>query len=148
MNPRLKEEYEKKIVPEIQKKFSMKNKLMVPKVNKVVLIGDKKYLLGRTAIIVDDMCDTAGTVIKSTELLVDKGAKDVIVAVTHGILSDPAIERINNCEHILSFVCSDTIPQIVNMSRCAKLSVFTISDLLADVVKRLMNGKSVSEVFM
>ena len=120
----------------------------VNKVNKVVLIGDKKYLHGRTAVIVDDMCDTAGTVIKSTELLVDKGAKDVIVAVTHGILSDPAIERINSCEHILSFICSDTIPQTVNMTRCSKLNVFTISDLLADVVKRLMNGKSVSEVFM
>ena len=120
----------------------------VNKVNKVVLIGDKKYLEGRTAIIVDDMCDTAGTVIKSTELLIEKGAKDVIVAVTHGILSNPAIDRINNCEYIKSFICSDSIPQSENMKRCKKLDVFTISDLLADVVKRLIDGKSVSEVFI
>lgn len=119
----------------------------VNKVNKVVLIGHKKYLEGRTAIIVDDMCDTAGTVIKSTELLIEKGAKDVIVAVTHGILSNPAIDRINNCKHIKSFICSDSIPQGENMKRCKKLDVFTISDLLADVVKRLRDGKSVSEVF-
>jgi ribose-phosphate pyrophosphokinase len=119
----------------------------INKVEKAVLIGDKKYLEGRTAIIIDDMADTCGTVIKVGELLMNKGAKDVIVIVTHGILSGPAIERINNTTYIKEIVVSDTLPQNHNQKICNKLKTFSIAPMLSEVITRLDKGGSLSEIF-
>ena len=90
----------------------------INKVERVVLIGNKKYLEGRTAIIIDDMIDTFGTVLTVGELLMSKGAKDIIVIVTHGILSSPAIDRINNTDYIKEVVVSDSIPQGEKQLKC------------------------------
>jgi ribose-phosphate pyrophosphokinase len=117
------------------------------KVEKAVLIGDKKYLEGRTAIIIDDMADTCGTVIKVGDVLMSKGAKDIIIIVTHGILSGPAIERINNTEYIKEIVVSDTLPQDHNQERCSKLKTFSIAPMLSEVITRLDKGGSLSEIF-
>ena len=119
----------------------------VNKVEKAVLIGDKKYLEGRTAIIIDDMADTCGTVIKVGDVLMSKGAKDIIIIVTHGILSGPAIERINNTEYIKEVVVSDTLPQNHNQERCSKLKTFSIAPMLSEVITRLDKGGSLSEIF-
>jgi len=116
-------------------------------VSKTVLIGDKKYLEGRTAIIIDDMIDTFGTVNKATEVLKRKGAKDLIVCATHGILSGPAIELINKNDFIKMVLVSDSIPQTVHKKMCKKLKVFTIAPVIADIVKRLTQGNSISQMF-
>ena len=119
----------------------------VNKVDKAVLIGDKKYLEGRTAIIIDDMLDTGGTVIKVGELLMSKGAKDVMVIVTHGILSGPAIDRINNTEYLKEVVVSDSLPQHEKQKKCIKLKTFSIVPMLSEVINRLNKGGSLSEIF-
>jgi ribose-phosphate pyrophosphokinase len=117
------------------------------RVDKAVLIGDKKYLVNRTAIIIDDMADTCGTVFKVSDLLISKGAKDIIVIVTHGIFSKNALENISNHSHIKEFIVSDSIPQTENKKKCSKLKTFTISSILSDILLKLMNGESLSEVF-
>ena len=114
---------------------------------KAVLIGEKKYLEGRTAIIIDDMADTCGTVIKVGEVLISKGAKDVIIMVTHGILSGPALDRINNTDYIKEVVVSDTLPQEHNKKNCSKLKTFSIAPMLSEVITRLDKGGSLSEIF-
>jgi ribose-phosphate pyrophosphokinase len=119
----------------------------INKVDKAVLIGDKKYLENRTAIIIDDMVDTCGTVIKVGELLKSKGAKDVIVIATHGILSGPAIERINNSNYIKEIIVSDSLPQEKNKKICNKLKTFTIIPTLSIIINRLIEGGSLSEIF-
>ncbi len=102
-------------------------------VEKTVLIGDKKYLEGRTAIIIDDMIDTFGTVNKATELIKEKGATGLIVAATHGILSGPAIDLINKNDFIQTVLVSDSIPQDGHKKLCKKLEVFTTAPMIADM---------------
>ncbi len=116
-------------------------------VAKTVLIGDKKYLQGRIAIIIDDMIDTFGTVNKATDVLKKKGADSLIVCATHGILSGKAIDLINKNDFIKTVLVSDSIPQDLHKKKCKKLKVFTIAPMIADIVKRLSNGRSVSEMF-
>jgi len=116
-------------------------------VERAVLIGDKKYLENRTAIIIDDMADTCGTVIKVCDVLMSKGAKEIIVIVTHGILSDPAIERINSSDCIKEFIVSDSLPQKKHKEMCPKLKTFSIVPLLSEAINRLNAGRSLSEIF-
>lgn len=117
-------------------------------VEKTVLIGNKKYIKGRTAIIIDDMIDTFGTVNKATEVIKEKGAKDLIVCATHGIFSGPAIDLINKNKFIKTVLVSDTIPQAQHKKLCKKIKVFSIAPIIADIIKRLIKGKSVSEMFI
>lgn len=116
-------------------------------VKKSTLLGDGSVLKDKTAVIVDDMIDTGGTVIKTVKNLKDEGAKDVIVIVTHGILSGPAIDRINAEPFLKAVIVSNTLPQHNNITKCTKLIVFKIDKLLGDVVKRLVQGTSISEMF-
>ena len=117
-------------------------------VEKMLLIGDHDDVKNKTAIILDDMTDTFGTVGATVRLLVDEyGAKDVICLVTHGILSGPAIDRINGCKYLKKVIVSNSIPQNINCKKCEKLEVFDISDLLSEVIKRVVSGGSLSELF-
>ena len=119
----------------------------INKVDKAVLIGDKKHLVGRTAIIIDDMADTCGTVFKVSHLLMQHGAYDVIVMVTHGIFSNNALEKLNNITYISKFVVSDTLPQEENKKICDKLDVYTIVPSISNILLKIINGESLSEVF-
>jgi ribose-phosphate pyrophosphokinase len=116
-------------------------------VEKTVLIGNKKYLQNRTAIIIDDMIDTFGTVNKATEVIKRKGAKDLIVCATHGIFSGPALELINKNSFIKMVLVSDTIPQHIHLKLSKKIKVFTIAPMVADIIRRLSKGQSVSGIF-
>lgn len=109
------------------------------------MIGDKKYIENRTIILIDDMIDTAGTMCKASDILVQKGAKDIIIIATHGILSKPAIDRINRCEAIKKIFVSDSIPQDRHMEMCKKIHIFSISSVIADVILRIENNNSISE---
>lgn len=117
------------------------------KVEESILLGDQSQLQNKTAIVVDDMIDTAGTVLKTAEVLRKFGAKDVVVSVTHGILSGPAIDRINNCEDLKCLVISDSLPTEHLVQQTSKIQVFTISKLISRVIDRLITGQSVSEIF-
>ncbi len=125
-----------------ERDYSKKNTI-----NKTVLIGDNKYLKGRTAIIIDDMIDTFGTVNKATSVIKSKGAKDLIVCAGHGILSGKALDLINDNDFIKMVLVSDSIPQEMHQKMCKKLKVFTIAPMIADIVKRLVKGRSISQMF-
>ena len=116
-------------------------------VNKTVLISDGDGVVGKTAIICDDMCDTAGTMVKAVETLVENGAKNVICAITHGIFSGPALERINNCPHILKVIVSNSLPQRRNMKMCDKIEMFDISPLMTKIIYCIATGESISALF-
>ena len=93
------------------------------------------------------MADTCGTVLKVGDLLISKGAKDIIVIVTHGILSGPAIDRINNCDSIKELVVSDSLPQDNKLNKCSKLKVFSVVPTLSKIINKLNSGGSLSELF-
>lgn len=100
---------------------------------------------GRTAVVVDDMIDTAGTVCGAAELLLERGAARVIVCATHPILSDPATERLA-ASPIETVVVTNTLP-IPPHKRLPKLRVLSIAPILASALKAVFEDESVSEIF-
>lgn len=116
-------------------------------VTSTVLIGDKDCVRGKKCLIVDDMCDTAGTIISAAETLMEHGAHSVSIVVIHGILSGPAIDRINNAKFISDVYVTNSIPQETHETLCPKLRVIDISPILAEAIKRLYTGESISGMF-
>ena len=117
-------------------------------VEEVQVIGDRhKYLTGRTALIIDDLCDTAGTIQSVIDALKERDAKEVIVIISHGLLNGKAIERINENNNLKKIICSNSVCQEEHLKLCNKLEVFDISNLCSSVVKCLINGDSISELF-
>ncbi|ELU15541.1 hypothetical protein CAPTEDRAFT_150274 [Capitella teleta] len=109
----------------------------------MVLVGDVK---DKVAILVDDMADTCGTFCHAAEKLVEAGASKVYAVCTHGILSGPALSRIN--ESVFEcVVVTNTTPQEERMKTCPKLQCIDISMILAEAVRRTHNGESVSYLF-
>lgn len=106
------------------------------------VVGD---VAGRTCIIVDDMIDTAGTIVKAAELLMDNGAAEVIVAATHGILSGPAIDRLKNSP-ISEIVLTNTLP-IPEEKRIDKITVLSIAPLIARAINEVFQDGSVTSIF-
>ena len=100
-----------------------------------------------TAIICDDICDTGGTLIKCIERLKEYGITEVWCFITHGILSEPAIDRIEKCSILTRMVVIDTIPQHNNKRYCSKLTVLDSSRLFSNVIECLLRGGSISDLF-
>lgn len=120
------------------------------KIDETKVMGEPEELSelkGNLAVIVDDMLDTGGTLIETVKVLKKAGVSSVAIIVTHGILSGKAIERINNEPYLECVIVSNSLPQTQNMEKCQKLLVYQLDDLLANVIKRLVNGGSVSELF-
>lgn len=109
----------------------------------MVLVGD---VTDKTAILVDDMADTCGTLGLACQKLKDAGAKIIFAILTHGILSGPALSRIDEAE-IEAVVVTNTIPQEEKMRLCPKLKVIDISMILGEAIRRTHNGESVSYLF-
>ena len=107
------------------------------------VVGDVE---GRDAVIVDDMIDTAGTVVAASELLRAGGATSVRVLATHGVLSDPAADRLKNAP-IEEVVITNTLPVPEPASDLDKLTVLSIGPILAGVVEAIFADSSVSEIF-
>jgi len=101
-------------------------------------------LEGKEAIIVDDIIDTAGTLTAAANLLVNKGAKRVIACATHGIFSGPAIERLTRAP-IEKVVVTNTLP--MEGKQFGKLEVVSVAPLLAEAIRRMHEGVSVSSLF-
>lgn len=116
-------------------------------IDKMIIISDGIQIKNKTAIICDDMCDTGGTLLTAVNKLIENEVKNVIVVVTHGILSGNAIQKINNNPNIIKFITSDSLPQENNMKKCDKIDIFTVSELLGDVIKAIGSEKSISNLF-
>lgn len=117
-------------------------------VTNTVLVGAENCVRGKKCLIVDDMCDTAGTIIKAAETLMEHGAASVSIVVIHGILSGPAIQRINSANFITDVYVTNSIPQEEHVKLCPKLRVIDISQVLAEAIKRLYTGESISGMFV
>ena len=107
------------------------------------LIGDAE---GRTAILVDDMVDTAGTLCTAANALKERGALKVVSYCTHAVLSGKALENINN-SHLDELVVTDTIPLSSEAQAVGKIRQLTIADLLAESIRRVSNEESISALF-
>lgn len=107
----------------------------------MTVIGDVE---GKDVILVDDMCDTAGTLTSAANLFMEKGAKSVRAFCTHAVLSGPAYERIES-SNLSELIVTDTIPLKKTSS---KIRVIETHDLFADVIKHLMNNESISSHFI
>ncbi len=116
----------------------------VANVSKVMnVIGDVR---GKDAIILDDMIDTAGTTTQAAEALIEGGARRVMAACSHAVLSGPAIDRIN-ASPLEKVIATDTIPLTEKMEICSKLEVLSVSKLLGEAIKRIHEETSVSSLF-
>jgi ribose-phosphate pyrophosphokinase len=106
------------------------------------VVGD---IAGRTCVIVDDMIDTAGTVVSAANLLIDRGASDVYIAATHGLLSGPAVDRLKNAP-VREVVVTNTVP-ISDEKRFDSLRVLSIAPLVGDAIAAVFEDRSVSQLF-
>ena len=109
----------------------------------MTVIGNVK---GKTCIIVDDIIDTAGTLCKAAEVLVENGAKEVHSYITHGVLSGPAIERVTNSV-MKSLVIADTIEPTEATRNAANIRIVPTAPVFAQAILNIWNGTSVSSLF-
>ncbi|MCJ1447013.1 MAG: hypothetical protein MMC23_007521 [Stictis urceolatum] len=112
-------------------------------VSRMVLVGDVK---DKIAILVDDMADTCGTLVKAADTVMNHGASEVVAIVTHGILSGNAIETLNGSK-LSKVVVTNTVPHDEKKELCPRLETIDISATLAEACRRTHNGESVSFLF-
>jgi len=108
------------------------------------VIGDVEK---KDTLILDDMIDTGGTIIQAAEALIEKGARQVIVACTHAVLSGSAVEKVNN-SLLKELIVTNTIPFDSKKEQCKKLTVLSIAPLLGEAIKRIHEESSISTLFM
>lgn len=108
------------------------------------VIGDVE---GKNAILLDDMIDTAGTITQAAGAIKENGAKKVVAACAHAVLSGPALERINESA-LEEVIVTNTIPMDNNLEKCKKLTVLSVASLLGDAISRIHEETSVSSLFI
>jgi ribose-phosphate pyrophosphokinase len=107
------------------------------------LIGD---VAGRATLIVDDIIDTAGTLVKTADALTKKGATEVFAACTHAVLSGPAVKRI--CSSVIKeVVVTDSVPLCEEAQKVSKIKVLSVAGLLARGIHSIHEETSISELF-
>jgi len=112
-------------------------------VSRMTLVGDVK---NRIAILVDDMADTCGTLVKAADVLMENGADKVVAIVTHGILSGDACEKVQGSK-LDRLVVTDTVPHDDKKRRCSKIDTIDVAPTIAEACRRTHNGESVSYLF-
>jgi ribose-phosphate pyrophosphokinase len=108
------------------------------------IIGD---IEGKTALLLDDMVDTAGTLTQSANALIEKGATKVVACCTHPVLSGQAVGKINQSA-LQELVVTDTIPLTKEAQSCSKIVVLSVAELLGEAIKRIHSNDSVSSLFV
>jgi len=108
------------------------------------VIGD---IDGRNCVIMDDMIDTAGTLVKAAEVLKERGAKKVYAYCTHPVFSGPAIERITQGSALDEVVITNTIPLNAEALNCKKIRQLSVAPLIAETIQRIASGESVMSLF-
>ncbi|MCH2075799.1 MAG: ribose-phosphate pyrophosphokinase [Rhodobacteraceae bacterium] len=109
----------------------------------MTVIGD---VTGKKCLIVDDICDTAGTLCKAAEVLLEHGATEVHSYITHGVLSGPAVERITNSV-MKTLVITDTIEATDAVKNCKNIRIVPTAPIFAQAILNIWNGTSVSSLF-
>lgn len=109
------------------------------------VIGDVK---DKDCIIIDDMIDTAGTLVQAARALKKMGARKIYSCATHPVFSHPAAERLKECEEIEQVIVTDTIPLSEQMQTVEKVTVLSTADILAKAIHRTFNHDSVSSLFI
>jgi ribose-phosphate pyrophosphokinase len=107
------------------------------------ILGEVK---DKNAIIVDDLIATGSSLMEAVEALKKAGAKNVYAAISHGVLSGPAIERLDKCKDLKELIITDSIP-FTNHKKHPRIKVLSIADLLGEAIKRIHNEESVSCLF-
>ncbi len=108
------------------------------------LIGDVK---GRPALVIDDIIDTAGTLVKTAEALLENGATKVFAAATHPVLSGPAVERLMKSA-IEEVVVTDSVPLSAEAAKLSKIKVLSVAPLMARGIQSIHEETSISELFI
>lgn len=121
--------------------ISHKSRSKANEIGEMKVIGD---VIDKNVIIVDDMVDTAGTITKAAEIMMESGARSVRVMATHAILSGPAHDRIRNSS-ITEMIVTNTVPLKEENS---KITVLSVADLFADTIKSVYNQRSISSNFI
>ena len=120
-----------------------KQRKVANQIESMTVIGDVE---GKDVVLVDDICDTAGTLTKAASLMMENGAKSVRALCTHAVLSGPAYERIEESE-LTEIVLTDTIP--LDMTKnTGKIKVLSTSDMIAKTLSCLVNHKSISDTVL
>ena len=118
-----------------------KHRKKANEIAEMTVIGEVE---GRDVILVDDICDTAGTLTKAADMLFDKGANSVRAFCTHPVLSGSAYERLNK-SRLTELVVTDTIPL---REQCDKIKVLPSSELFARIIRRVYVYESISQLFL
>jgi ribose-phosphate pyrophosphokinase len=100
---------------------------------------------GRCCVLIDDIIDTAGTVCAAAELLADRGAGEVWAMATHGVLSDPALDRLKSSQ-LTRVIVTNTLP-LAEDRRIDKIEVLSVAKIIADAIDAVFEDTSVSEIF-
>jgi ribose-phosphate pyrophosphokinase len=108
------------------------------------VIGDVR---GKDTLLLDDMADTAGTLVSGAKALLESGARKIYACATHAVLSGKAVERLNN-SHIEKVYITDTIPAEEKCKVCDKLHITSVAPLLGEAISRIHREVSVSELFL
>jgi ribose-phosphate pyrophosphokinase len=108
------------------------------------IIGEVK---DKTCVMVDDMIDTAGTIVQAVDALKEAGATRVVAYITHPVLSGPAVERIEK-SHLDELVVTDTIPLRPDARGCRKIRQLSVAGLLGESIRRISGEESVSELYV
>jgi ribose-phosphate pyrophosphokinase len=109
----------------------------------MMLVGDVK---DRICILVDDIADTANTITRAAKLLKKEGATAVYALLTHGVLSEDAIPRIN-ASALDRIIVTNSVPQTEHKRLCPKLDVLDIAPVFAEAIRRVHHGESISVLF-
>jgi ribose-phosphate pyrophosphokinase len=112
-------------------------------VSEMTVIGDVK---GKICLIIDDICDTAGTLCKAAEVLLENGAKEVHAYISHGVMSGPAVERVTNSV-MKSLVITDTIAPTDAIKQAPNIRIVPTAPIFAQAILNIWNGTSVSSLF-
>jgi ribose-phosphate pyrophosphokinase len=118
-----------------------KQRKVANQIENMTVIGDVE---GKDVVLVDDIIDTAGTLTKAAEMMMDKGAKSVRAICTHGVLSGPAFERLEKSQ-LKELIITDTIPL---KQKSKKIKVLSVAELFGDVIRRVKNYDSISSHFI
>ena len=110
-------------------------------VAKMTVIGDVK---DKNVILIDDMCDTAGTIVKAAQLMMDNGAKSVRALCSHAIMSDPATDRVNESP-LTEMIFTNSIPY---RKHCDKCTIISVAKLFADTIRRVHDNESISSQYL
>jgi ribose-phosphate pyrophosphokinase len=117
-----------------------------PKAN----VSEVMHVIGeienRNCVIMDDMIDTAGTLVKAAEVLKERGARHVFAYCTHPVFSGPAVERISGSQ-IDEVVITNTIPMVDSARQCGRIRQLSVAFLFAETIRRISDGESVTSLF-